>query len=339
MKKRDRNQSEHKVVLFPNLEKRLMEKGLDCLTQKKYQQAIQLLEEAKQYTSDHEEIYIGLIVGYYETGNLQEAKRLAKEVLHKGLGDYIHTVDLYLMILVQLHEYEEIVSTIEVLLEEKEVPAEKLEHFSKLLHFSKRMVDSQGHLSEEEENGSTELPNLLSVEDPNEQMLIIAQLQSKNIRPYIEQIEAYLTSDSGHPFMKTMLINLLVEQEYNKEIIIKKLNREDKMNPVHLPVFGEFPQMKAIVNELQQQVENENPVLYGNIVSLVERHCFITYPFALDPDNVKAWAAAYHIVGNEFFGIKEETCDIIEQYQAQISDVEEIKATIYKLEEISFPII
>ena len=60
----------------------------------------------------------------------------------KGIGDYFQMVDLYLTILIQLHEYQEIVITIEALLDEKEIPPEKHDHFLTILQFSRRMADN-----------------------------------------------------------------------------------------------------------------------------------------------------------------------------------------------------
>ncbi|HWJ79832.1 MAG TPA: tetratricopeptide repeat protein, partial [Niallia sp.] len=117
MKKHEPEQKEN-IIYFPNLDKRLLEKGLDAIQQKKYKDALPLLNDALERNPDNSDIKIGLILSYYELGMLEDAKLIAKGMLAEGSGDYLQVLDLYIMILVQLHEYEEIVTTIEVLLED-----------------------------------------------------------------------------------------------------------------------------------------------------------------------------------------------------------------------------
>ncbi|WP_318508149.1 tetratricopeptide repeat protein [Bacillus sp. T3] len=142
MKKRERFKKNGNIILFPDLDKRLVEKGLDQLKQKNFSAAIELLNEASQLNPDNEDVFIGLVLAYFEAGNYNEANKLAKKLLQTGIGDYFKIVDMYIMILVQQHEYAEIVMTIEALLEEKEVPPEKIEHFMNMLQFSRKVANS-----------------------------------------------------------------------------------------------------------------------------------------------------------------------------------------------------
>jgi thioredoxin-like negative regulator of GroEL len=151
MKKREPVKRIDNIVFFPGIEKRLTDKGLENLEKKKFKEAINLLEEAREYYPDNDEILIGLVLAYFEASSFQKAKALAKEMLHKGIGDYLQMVDLYLTVLIQLHEYQEIVSTVEALLEEKEIPPEKHDHFLTILQFSRRMAENRQLEPEENE--------------------------------------------------------------------------------------------------------------------------------------------------------------------------------------------
>src|SRR3954465_5389193 len=187
MKKREQVKRKDNIIFFPGLDKRLADKGLESLEKKKFHEAIPLLEEARELDPDNENILIGLVLAYFEAGAFKKAKVLANEMLLKGLGDYFQMVDLYLTILIQLHEYREIVSTIEALIDEREIPPEKQDHFFTILQFSRRMAEGreQQTVEQEQEEEESESPtlNLLSNDDINEQMLIIANLAEKNIRP------------------------------------------------------------------------------------------------------------------------------------------------------------
>ncbi|MDZ5470777.1 tetratricopeptide repeat protein (plasmid) [Bacillus sp. 31A1R] len=349
MKKRERKKKVGNVVFFPDIEKRLLEKGLEQLQNKDFKQAVTLFEEARKLDHENSDIHIGLVLSYYEAGYLQEAKKVAKEMLKEGIGDYIQAVDLYLMILVQLHEYDEIVTTIEVLLEEREVPIEKYEHFSRMLEFSRRMAEGKavedGQVDVMDEvNEFTEASRPLQLDlftegDPRELMLTIAQLSNVNIRPYLDQIKQYLKSSEGHPFLKTMLINVLMEHEYDKEVVIEKFNRQQTVEPTQLPNIHDNPQKLEIANMLNTQLEHEDPVLLEHIMSLVERHLFLMYPFELSPGEPRDWAAAYHLVAVNYHGYERTARDVCEVYDSNEENVENAHAFITKIEEISYPII
>ncbi|MFE8703409.1 tetratricopeptide repeat protein [Cytobacillus sp. FJAT-54145] len=341
MKKREPLKKDGNVIHFPDLEKRFLERGLESLQNKKYNQAVEYLEEAKRLDPSNSDIYIGLVLSYYEVGRLHEAKQLTKEMLKEGIGNYIQTVDLYLMILVQLHEYEEIVSTIEVLLEESEVPIEKYEHFSKMLEFSRRMVEGRNNETYEEEFIESEEStlNLLETEDPKKLMLQIAELTNQNIRPYIDEVASYLESNKGHPFLKTMLLNILKEQEVSQDIKVEKFGWVKIIKPRELGNLQDVSQVKDIEKHLKDHLENEDPILFQHVVSIVERQFFLLYPFDMSEAPSNVWAAAYHTLALEYHGMNytlDQMSDLYGTNPDQLSDACEF---IKKLEEISYPII
>lgn len=339
MKKKGRRKDGN-IILFPDLEKRLLEKGLEELHQRKFKEAIRLFEEAKEMDSEDADVYVGLVLAYYEMGELERAKQFVQGMLKEGMGEYFQTIDLYLMILVQLHDYQEIITTIEMLEEESEIPIEKQEHFAKLLAFSQRMAESMD-IQEEPVDRASDSPeafDLLELEDSNQQLLAITELSHKNIRSYIENVKKYLESRDGHPFFKTMLIHILQEQEYDKEVIVEKFGEEKAMIPTSVVPFRENEQWIGIQKELVH-LESKNPTLFQQIISLVERHLFLVYPFELQPDHPSLWAAAYHLTALDYNGFHRSLKEIAEEYRVSPIEVEKASSFITKLEEISYPII
>ncbi|MBQ6448982.1 tetratricopeptide repeat protein [Cytobacillus oceanisediminis] len=338
MKKREQEKKDN-VIFFPDLDKRLLQKGLDAIQEKRFKEAVSFLEEAKERNPVHSDINIGLILSYYELGLLDQAKQIAKEMLKEDQGDYIQVLDLYIMILVQLHEYEEIVTTIEVLLEEHQIPANKIEHFSKMLIFSRKMADSSSPVDKDDYSEEEPLDahtNLMELENPQEQMLLIAKMSTQNIRAYIEEVELYLRDEEKNPFLKTMLINILQEQEYEKEVVIQKFNRTIVIKPTALKDMKEQEQYQKITSILIDYVESNDPILFENIKMLIDRQIFLLYPFTLDDYSEETWAAAYHSVVNQYFG-QEEGEEILVLYGVKEDDLEQAKTFINQLEQISYP--
>ncbi len=339
MKKRERAKRKDNVIFLPGLEKRLTEKGLEYLEMKRFTEAITFLEEAREHEPENSDVLIGLVLAYFEAADYKKGKELASEMLLKGIGDYFQMVDLYLTILIQLHEYQEIVTTIEALMDEKEIPPERHDHFLTILQFSKRMADnSQPDLVDEdlEESNPKDL-NLFQLKNLNEQMLVVSNLADKNIRPYIDEIKEYLLADEGHPFLKSMLLSLLKEQEYDKEITVKKLNNIATVTPTELSEIHSQPRMKEIERILADRLESSDPVLFENIRAMMERIFFITYPIELEPEENPAWAAAFHILGHSYLGIEIDLQEISSDYEVNSKVIEKTMLLIAEIEEISYP--
>ncbi|WP_445489637.1 tetratricopeptide repeat protein [Niallia sp. 03133] len=340
MKKRDIKKKDN-IVFFPDLDQRLLGKGLDAVQEKKYYEAISYFKEAMEFSPENSDIQIGLILSYYELGSLNQAKEIAKNMLDQGLGDYIHVLDLYLMILVQLHEYDEIIATIEVLLEDRQIPANKIEHFSKMLDFSRRMglstTDKEDKKQEDLNYPIGEKLELTSIQDTNKQMMLISKLANQNIRPYIEEIKEYLATEEGSPFLKTLLLNILKEQEYHKEVAVYKFNRYINVVPSMLEDIQAQSQFSEIEVALKETLEHEDPVLMENIKVLLERQFFLLYPFKLEIFTNRTWAAAYHFVMKEYYGQEEEIASYCDIYSVNEHEMEEAISFIKSLEEISYP--
>ncbi|MGG5254864.1 tetratricopeptide repeat protein [Neobacillus sp. SM06] len=341
--------SKENIIFFPNLERRLAQKGLERLQAKKVSEAIEFLEKAKELDAENEETLIGLVLAYVEAGSFHKAKGLAKEMLLKGIGHYDQMIDLYITILLQLHEYSEIVATIETLLEESEIPADKAARFSTILQFSKRMAENgfppinekekYDLMPEADEQVGEQSLNLYALNDANEQMLLVSRLADKNIRPFMDEIQDYLADRAGHPFLKTLLLNLLKEQEFEKEVQVEKFRIEKIVVPLELPDIRNQGRMMDIVEILQDRLEQKDPILLENIRSLVERHFFIVYPFQLEPDEPRAWAAAFHFLTLEYYGQSPEVTSLADMYRQPAEHLTQAIEWIKEIEEISYPLI
>jgi tetratricopeptide (TPR) repeat protein len=336
-KKRDRLLKKDNVIFFPDLDKRLLEKGLDSLKQKNYREAIKLLSEAKQHNPENEDVFVGLVLAWYEAGNYKEAKALAKEMLQKGIGDYFQIVDLYIMILVQEHRYDEVIVTIEALLEEKEVPPQKLEHFNKLLQFSRKMVESTPNMNEhKQKHVQTEIDiDWFSVREPSEQIQIASRLAHANIRAHMKGISEFLASETGDPFFKTMLLNVLKEQDYDKDLLVKKFARQAVITPNQLFDVHAHPDFAAISDQVRQVLENEDPILMENIKQLMDRYFFLLYPFRIETGEARSWAAAFHTTALNYLGQECERDQIAKIYQADGNEVKAAIDLIGEIEQIS----
>lgn len=341
MNKRDQSNKDNNIILFPNLEKRLLERGLEQLQRKNFTEAINLLSQANELNPDDEDINLGLVVANFEAGNLAEANQRAKNMLQLGLGEYFTIVDMYIMILVQQNNYAEIVITIEALLEEREVPAEKLEHFMKMLHFSRKMAETlpESQVANDTKNNPIKdfRVDLFSIKDPGEQVHVAGLLANSNVRACILEISEFLSSDEGDPFFKTILLTVLKEQEYDKEIIVKKHSRDLVLVPESLFEVHNHPDFLACMKISSEKLENDDPILLDSIKQLMERYFFLIYPFRIENGQPQIWASAFHFVASSYFGLELELEEIANLYEVNDADILDAVEQISTIEEISSP--
>ncbi|MFD9624940.1 tetratricopeptide repeat protein [Peribacillus muralis] len=339
----NRNKAEEtRIIAFPNLGERLIAKGLDELGNRNFKAAAQLFSQAREYEPDDDEVCMGLVVSLVELEFYEEAKDLCKEMLNKGIGDYFQLINIYLMVLLQLSEHQEMVTLIELLFDESQIPFDKEEHFEKMLQFSKRALEDR---KDEEDRQNQQITAELQEEGlfegktDNEMFLVISKLTNINIRPLIPQIEQFLQMDEGHPFFKTMLLNILSDQEYNEEVTLRKFNETKSVLPTELKSLKETDFYKEITSLTEARISQENPSLFEMVHSLIERHSFLLYPFEPEPKSIPAWAAAYHSLAEEYMTGNVCARNIAGDYFVKEEEVTEILSYLKEIEEISYPII
>ncbi|MFW0781106.1 tetratricopeptide repeat protein [Rossellomorea marisflavi] len=325
------NQDEFgKVIAFPGLKDRLFEKGVEALEEGDAHAACDLLSQAYELESLNPEISTALVLALYECKEYEEAQGICREMLLEGVGDYFETVDMYLMILIQLHEHQDVVDTLHALFDEKEVPFEKEEHFRKLLQFSEKMLNAPEDEAGEEAHG----PPLLEGKSLEEQIIITAGLVQRNIRPYKQELENSLQDEDMHPFVHTMIVNVLREHGVASEILMKKLGREGVVQPENLPEVFTSDAFREAVLALEELLLQDSPSLIRHAEEVLKRHAFLLYPFDMEwePDDI---ALAYGHYAAGILGDEDLEKDL--QDKMDEGESKTILAFIHELEEISSP--
>ena len=325
------------IIKFPGLEKKLLEKGLEKLQSRNYNEAVLIFEQCIDLDPSNQDSYIGLLLAYFDSGLIEQAMDLAHHMLREGIGDEIETLNIYLMLLVQRNEHEKVVTEIKQLLKENRIPFHKQEHFEQLLHLSEKMIENKldGEQIPLDEDSFDDI-DLFQYQDPQEQMMIAAELNQRPIGQYEEEITAYLSSTNGDSFFKTLILNVLKEQQYDNPVYIVKFGKQITVIPNEIRHLSENDQLQELLSVIGEELEDEDPILFDIIKSLMERHSFLMYPIPFDHFDVSAWSAAYHIIGNEYNGNNQSMDEMIDLYGANYENVEKSLLFIKKIEEVSY---
>jgi tetratricopeptide (TPR) repeat protein len=322
------------VVPFPNLKQRLLDKGMEALQNKKFDEALEFLQQTLKFDDPLDEVQFGIVICLFELGHLEEAKERCQMMLQQDLGDYYDVLQLYLTILIQLRKYEEVEATIEAVLQEDKIPPQTVENFYRLLDFSRKMTS---HVSTE--NSHIEVEKLLDddVSIPEQWNIIqVLKNESQGISYTYPTLDRYLLNETKHPMLKTAILQMFIEKDIFREVIVEKFGHTLTINSSELHDIETHSFTTRVLQALDGTLGNENPSLYDIVKEMWFRHLYVMYPFNPHPQVIAIWAAGLHKVGYDLHGIEVDLEEIATIYQIATSDLLFSSSRIRKIEEISF---
>jgi tetratricopeptide (TPR) repeat protein len=326
------------IIPFPNVQDRLVEKGMSAMKAKQYKDALSFFSEAMNYgVKDPSELYLGMAICHLELGQLEDAKNTCERMLKEGIGDYFTVLQVYMTILIQLKQFSTVKKTIEAVLEENKLPAEKAEQFYRLLEFSRRMIHEEENdiwYDEEMRENSVQADKILT--NKSEQLAFIHSLKDRNLSNYIGLLRTILQDPDGQPVIKTMILQLLADHEYSKEIQVVKFGESTSINPTEAIKPDAMPILGKVLNVLDDTLGNENPTLFHAVEELWRRHIYVIYPFEPKAYSDQLWAAALHKVGYEMYGIEISLKELHMLYDFQSDGFADACAFIKEIEGISY---
>ena len=304
-KKKKRLQTFENIVVFPGTIEQLLSQAHAYAEQTQYHLANEKFEEALQYTPGDEMTLSVYAYSLYEVRNFEKAKVICERLLEIGPSMYFEAMELYLTVCMQLRQFKQVEKIIESLLEEDVIPEEQLEKFQRLKNLNADIAESK-QLQEEQEIIQASMDYDLSTQSffsktPAEQLMFIHELTAVNIRPIAPQLKEIIEHEETHPFIKSLLLILLVEQEVSMKIEIKKFNCMQIVNPLELRLPTEMPHFQAVTAFVIEQLEQE-PSTLELITSLIAKHAIVTYPFEWFDFEDEDVAASYMDYVRSMFG-------------------------------------
>lgn len=340
MSKNKSKRTKDKVIPFPNLKERLIEKGHAALAEKRYKDALVLLRQAQEFEKGHHEIELGIVICLFELGELEEAKENCWKMLKEDIGDYFHVLQVYLMILVQLGQYEEVETTIDAVLDENSIPVEYLENLTQLHEFSKKMISSKTNPEIEEkveENLYDQIRyELLSQNNVHSQLKMVQSCKELNIRKYIEIFKEFLVDPDKHVIIKTMIIQLLIANGVSEKIKIEKLGDTVEVIPSELQDPSTVPSASKVLSILEEKLQHHNPTLFETAKDMWLRHLFVIFPLSIEEEDVNCYAGALHYYCYLLHGLEQENHDIESEYEISEQQLMDTVTKIEEIEKISF---
>lgn len=297
-----------KVILFPGMVERLFKEAKALTEQNRFEEANDLFEQALTLDEGDELELSVFAYSLYEVKNYNRAKEICEDLLAKGPDMYFEVMELYLTICMQLRQFKQVEKIIESLLEEAIIPPDEIEKFQRLKNLNADIAqnqedDQQSEVDEDDE--VFEAGHFLDL--PVQQQLVqIHEMTEKNIRPFVEEIKIIIETESLHPFIQSLLLILLVEQQVNVEIAITKFGKMDTVNPSTLQLPTKLPQFQAVTAQITEMLE-QDPSMLEVLEHLLAKHAIILYPFEWIGYNSEDVAVSYVEFVKMMFGESTET--------------------------------
>lgn len=315
-KKKQQIRRQDNVILFPGVGERLLEQAHVYAESYQYDLACEAFAEALRYIEGDEISLSVYAYSLYEIRAYKQAKEVCEELLAIGPTMYFEAMELYLTISMQLREFKQVEKLIETLLDEDAIPENQLEKFQRLKNLNAEIANNQllQQETQQQNNAEFSIAHFLQLSQ-YEQLQVIYQLTDTNIRPIVQPLIQVIENEAIHPFIRSLTLILLVEQQVNTEIFVEKFQQQRTVNPANLAVPTELPQYKAIEANIKARLEKD-PTTLEMVQQLLAKHAIVTYPFewlAYDAEDV---AQSYIDYVQMLFGqVQEMDYEIIEFLQ------------------------
>ena len=221
----------NKIVLFPGMVEKIIERAHEAAESSRYAEANELFEQALAYQDGDEYMLSVFAHSLYEVKNFARVKEICEDLIALQPEFYFEVMELYLTICMQLKEFQQVEKIIQTLFDQHAIPVDQQEKFKRIQRLNQRIALNKQKLEQEEQEeillkeeqlDETQFLNLTVLE----QLIRVQQFSETNIRPYKDFFKAIIESDSVHPYIQSLLLILLVEQEVSMEISLLQTIKE-----------------------------------------------------------------------------------------------------------------
>ncbi len=323
-KKKQQIQRQDNVILFPGVGERLLEQAHAYAESSQYNLACEAFAEALRYIEGDEFSLSVYAYSLYEMRAYQEAKKICEELLAIGPTMYFEAMELYLTISMQLREFKQVEKLIETLLDEGAIPESQMEKFKRLKNLNAEIAENQlvqQEMQEQEVDGFS-ISHFLSLPQ-YEQLQVIYQLTGTNIRPIVQSLIQVIEHEEIHPFIQSITLILLVEQQVDVEIVIKKFQRQCTVNPAYLALPTKLPQYEKVEASITMILEKD-PTSLAMVQQLLAKHAIVAYPFEWLDYGTEDIAQGYIDYVHMLFGKVHEMDDGIVGFLQQLETFSEL---------------
>jgi hypothetical protein len=329
------------IILFPDLEARLLDKATALVSEKKYKEARSLFGKMLELNSENMKGLYGWAVCSVELGDYPLAEEAVRRLLSKNTPYYYDVFRLYLTILIEKKDYRSALSEIRRLGGHKSLPPESKEFLRQMKNFCElRLSEPQtgvgtgidlkaGNGTGRDRKASETEWAKLKAADPKQQLLLIHSISERLGKQDLPQIQDFLLDAHQHPEIKTMLLCAVREKRLADEIDVRKFGKV-----YHVAFDSEFLH-KTFTDQIEKQIRqvlnSQNPTLADLAIEMERFFTMTVYPKPMVPSSVNVWAAAFSVQAARAGQMGGRTAETLELFGVR---EDEFKSACRQIDEI-----
>ncbi|AVK84105.1 hypothetical protein C3943_11220 [Lysinibacillus sp. B2A1] len=295
MTKRKRHVIKHdNIVVFPGAVQTLIREGHLYAEKFQYEEAVASFEKAFLYEAGDELALSAYAYALYELKSYNKAKDVCEQLLAMGTTLYVEIMELYITVCMQLKEYHQVESLITTLLEEDVLPLDQIEKFQRLKSINQEVARNLQQKEDAQQLIEDQEYELLkfSMLTPDEQSIRLHRLMDTNVRQLKTALKAIIECTTIHPFVQSLALILLVEQEVSIDITVSKFDQTMVTNPIKLVLPNQLPQYCEVKKIIEHKLQ-QDPTTLEMVQYLMAKHAIVTYPFEWHPFEADDIAYSY----------------------------------------------
>lgn len=279
------------VIIFPGTHEKLVRDGERYLHEHQYEKAVEAFDLAIQLEPVLDHISYPFALALYETKDFKRAKEFALQALKADGEDYMPVMELYLTVLIQLEEHEEVELSIEALIEEGFIPPNLLNKFIYLRDLNRRLSIRYDDKKTEKEKPSMTF-NEFEGKDLSFQQQFLTSLKGQHLKRSIGLLKEIVNSEEIPASINTFSLMLLKEVGYNQFITIQKYGQKIKVKPKDIALPGQDIHSQAVLSKVKRLLEKD-PSQLQFAEDAIRKFIINAFPFTWGDDSAETVANAY----------------------------------------------
>ncbi|MFT8871763.1 MAG: tetratricopeptide repeat protein [Sporolactobacillus sp.] len=297
-------QKKENLLLFPQLDERLLQKASARLEERRFSEARGLFEKLLSLDPDNRRGLYGWTVCSIELGDFESAERAVRQLIRRGTVHYADVFRLYLTILIEKKDYRAALHEIERAKGDSQL--KKLAEFlARMTDFCSKRLDESGEVPLSESRAQREAGKKkrrsrsdfswadLEKTDPGSRLMLIRDLTPTLGVSDLPEIERFLLDERQNAEVKTILLCAVQENQLATEISMRKFGQTYRV------VFDEHflnRRLTACVEaEMERALLSENPTLSTLAMDLARSFMVAVYPKPLADVVPNVWAAYFAV--------------------------------------------
>ncbi len=157
---------------------------------------------------------------------------------------------------------------------------------------------------------------------------VLYQLKDHNVRTFIDIIKRFLIEKDRDPVIKTLLIEILNDQEYDKEIELNKDGEISVLVPSETTLVIDYEEIGTVQALIYDELFKE-PSLIASANQLLDYFLYHTFPKRLDEKGCLELFCSIIIEIKKMYGA-DTTKDLFDKYAVNLTNVENNREILRK---------